>query len=235
MLKKISLLLLILCAGFTGNAQTPKMNPSSEQFLKALRMPGTGDTWGKMSGKVYHRRKGADPVEAPISFRTLLSSRTTIGQLIFREKEICQLTQSRVEPFSSSVETNGPSTLEDMGIRPSDLVMNFIYWKFLGELPRETIRMQECRILVFESPDTKEKVKVFVNASHIFPVRVQWLGKEDSKPYRTLEVNGLKKVGDLWVVEELAVSGPGWKSRIHFNQQDAGYTKHGIPTDLFAE
>ena len=234
MIKKILLLTTLVSCGFLL-AQKPEITPSSDQFLKALRTPVAGDTWGRLTGTVFHRQRGKDPVEAPISFRTLISYKTTIGQLIFREKEICQLTQMRIEPFSSSVETNGKSTLEEVGIRPSDLVMDFIYWKFLGELPRETIRMQECRVLIFEAPDAKEKVRVYVNAAHIFPIRVDWLNSETGTPYRTLDVNGLKKIGDLWVVEELSVSGPGWKSRIKFNKTEAGYTKHGVPTDLFAE
>ena len=232
--KTLSTLLLLLTAAFLAG-QTPEILPSSEQFLKALRNPSSGDTWGRLSGTVFHRRRGADPVEAPISFRTLFSSKTTIGQLVFREKEICQMTQSRVAPFSSSVENNGPSTLPEVGLRPSDLVMDFIYWKFLGELPRETIRMQECRILVFDAPDAKDLVKVYVNAAYIVPIRVEWQHKSEEKPFRTLDINGLKKVNELWVVEELSVSGPGWKSMIRFTKLEADYTKQGVPHDLFAE
>ena len=95
--------------------------------------------------------------------------------------------------------------------------------------------MQDCRILVFESPDAKESVKVYVNAAYIVAIRVEWLLKSEKKPFRTLDVNGLKKVGDLWVVEELSVSGPGWKSMIRFTKLEAGYTKLGVPQDLFAE
>ena len=233
-MKKLFLPLCLLCTGFLLHAADLKTIPV-EHFVSALRSPASGDTWGRLSGTVFHRRRGMEPVEAPLSFRTLFSSKTTVGQLIFRENEICQLTQSRIAPYSSSVETNGKSTLQDVGLLPSDLVMNFIYWDFKGELEPQNIRMQDCRVLLFESPETKQQVKVYASATYIFPVRVEWIDPGTKKKFRTLEVNGLKKVNDLWVVEELAVSGPGWKSIIRFKNLEAGYTKQGIPTDLFAE
>ncbi len=234
MRKIMSLLLFLFTAGTALLAEDEREIPA-EQFVKALRSPATGDTWGRLTGTVSHRRRGADPIEAPISFRTLFSSKSVTGQLIFREKEFCQLTQSRIPPYSSSVETNGKSTLKDVGILPSDLVMNFIYWDFKKEEARETIRMQECRVLIFESAKEKNRVKVYASAAYIFPIRVEWLDWNTNKPFRTLDVNGLKKVEDLWVVDELSISGPGWKTIIRFKSLEAGYNKHGIPVDLFAE
>ena len=234
MRKTLCLLLFLFTAG-TALLAEDIQSISTEQFLKALRSPATGETWGRVTGTVSHRRRGADPVEAPLSFRTLFSSKSVTGQLIFREKELYQLTQSRVAPFSSSVETSGKSTLKDVGILPSDLVMNFIYWDFKKEENRQTIRMQECRVLIFETAKEKQRVKVYASAAYIFPIRVEWLDWNTNKPFRTLEVNGLKKVEDLWVVNEVSVSGPGWKSIIRFSKLEAGYNKHGIPVDLFVE
>ena len=233
MMKKYPLAMILFLMG-SLLFSAPDSEPSAEAFIRVLRLP-SGETWGKLDGSVFHRRRGQDPVEAPISFRTLFTSKATIGQLVFRETEISQLTQSRVPPYSSSVENNGKSTLSDVGLKPSDLVMNFIDWDFLQELPQETIRMQECRIFLFESPESKERVKVYASSKYAFPVRVEWIEKDTGKPFRTLDVNGLKKIGDLWVVEELAVSGPGWKSIVRFQDMNAGYVKQGIPEDLFVE
>lgn len=228
------LLLFLLCAGTCLHADDYKNIPV-DKFVAALRSAGTGETWGRLTGTVAHRRRGKRPVEAPISFRTLFTAKAVVGQLVFREKELYQLTQSRIAPYSSSVETSGKTTLHDVGILPSDLVMNFIYWDFKGEDKPENIRMQDCRVLLFESPKTKDKVKVYASAAYIFPIRVEWLDLKTGKPFRTLDVNGLEKVNDLWVVSEVSVSGPGWKSIMKFKKLEAGQNKDGVPADLFVE
>lgn len=234
-MKKITLLLfLLLGCGTVLHAADYKDLPVN-QFVQALRSAGTGETWGRLTGTVTHRRRGTRPVAAPISFRTLFTSRAVVGQLVFREKELYQLTQSRLAPFSSSVETTGKSTLKDVGILPSDLVMNFIYWDFKGEEKMQNIRMQDCRVLLFESPKTKDQVKVYASSTYIFPIRVEWIDKKTGKPFRTLDVNGLEKVNDLWVVSELSVSGPGWRSIVQFKKLEAGQNKDGVPSDLFVE
>ena len=61
------------------------------------------------------------------------------------------------------------------------------------------------------------------------------MDKKNGKPFRILDVNGLEKVNDLWVVSEVAVSGPGWKSIIRFKKLEAGQNKDGVPADLFVE
>lgn len=234
MKKNTLLLLLLLCITATLPAADAKKIPS-EKFVETLRSAGTGETWGRLTGTVAHRRRGQRPVEAALSFRTLFTAKAVIGQLVFRDKELYQLTQSRLAPFSSSVETTGKSTLHEVGILPSDLVMNFIYWDFKGEEKMQTIRMQDCRVLLFESPQTKDRVKVYASAAYIFPIRVEWIDKKTGKPFRVLDVNGLEKVKDLWVVSEVTVSGPGWKSIIRFKKLEAGQNKDGVPADLFVE
>ncbi|MBE6405084.1 MAG: hypothetical protein E7040_03595 [Lentisphaerae bacterium] len=234
-MKKLTLLLfLLLCIGMSLQAADYKDIPVN-QFVQALRSAGTGETWGRLTGSVIHRRRGSRPVAAPISFRSLFTAKAVVGQLVFRNKEVYQLTQSRLAPYSSSVETSGKSTLSDVGILPSDLVMNFIYWDFKAEEKSEKIRMQDCRVLVFESQKTKDRVKVYASATYIFPIRVEWIDKKTGKPFRTLDVNGLKKVNDLWVVSELSVSGPGWRSIVQFKKLEAGQNKNGVPSDLFIE
>ena len=234
-MKKFTLLLLfLLCLSTVAQTKDYKQIPV-DKFVAALRSAGTGETWGRLTGTVAHRRRGSRPVEAPLTFRTLFTAKAVIGQLVFREKELYQLTQSRIAPFSSSVETSGKTTLQDVGILPSDLVMNFIYWDFKGEEEPEKIRMQDCRVLMFESPKTKDRVKVYASAAYIFPIRVEWIDLKTGKPFRTLDVNGLEKVKELWVVSEVVVSGPGWKSIIKFNKLDAGQNRDGVPADLFVE
>lgn len=234
MKKFILLFLCLLSMGLFSQEKDFKTVPV-DKFVTALRSAGTGETWGRLSGTIAHRRRGSRPVEAPLSFRTLFTAKAVVGQLVFREKELYQLTQSRVAPFSSSVENNGKTTLQDVGVLPSDLVMNFIYWDFKGEEKPEKIRMQDCRVLLFESPKTKERVKVYASAAYIFPIRVEWLDKKTGKPFRTLDVNGLEKVKELWVVSEVVVSGPGWKSIIKFSKLEAGQNRDGVPADLFVE
>ena len=47
--------------------------------------------------------------------------------------------------------------------------------------------------------------------------------------------NSAKKVKELWVVSEVVVSGPGWKSIIKFSKLEAGQNRDGVPADLFVE
>ena len=233
-MKKTILLLFLLCAGACLTAADYKEIPA-ERFVHILRSAGSGETWCRLTGSVAHRRRGSKTVEAPISFRALFTAKSVIGQLIFRENEIYQLTQSRLPPYASSVENTGKNTLSDVGILSSDLLMNFVYWEFKGEEKPQTIRMQDCRVLIFESPKTKERARVYASAAYVFPIRVEWLDKKNEKPFRTLDVNGLEKVNDLWVVNELVVAGPGWKSIVRFKKLEANQNKAGVPKDLFKE
>ena len=227
---------LLLAASAFLHAQGPAIKPDTELFLDRLRTQASGDTWAKLSGTVHHRRRYQEKEEsAPISFRTILSTKTVVAQLIFKENEICMLTQARTAPYSSSLESKGKSTLESFGLRPSDLVMNFIYWECRGELNEEMVGMHKCRVLVFKNPEAEGEVRVFANAVYGIPVRVQWFGKNKLKPFRTMEVRSVKKVNELWLVEELSVSGPGWRSIIRFDKFNAGYVKQGAPADLFVE
>ena len=227
--------ILLVISAFL-HAGEPVMKPDTESFLSRLRTQASGDTWARLDGTVRHiRRQNRKEAAAPLSFRTILGTKTVVAQLIFREKEICMLTQARTAPYSSSVESGGNSTLEDFGLRPSDLVMNFIYWKCRGELPEETGGLQQCRVLAFENPDAAEEVRVFASAAYGIPLRVQWFERGGEKPFRTMEVRSVKKVNDLWVVEELSVTGPGWRSTVRFEKFEAGYMKQGAPADLFAE
>ena len=124
MKKFILLFLCLLSMGLFSQEKDFKTVPV-DKFVTALRSAGTGETWGRLSGTIAHRRRGSRPVEAPLSFRTLFTAKAVVGQLVFREKELYQLTQSRVAPFSSSVpQTNSlqssrcssvRSLIEDLG------------------------------------------------------------------------------------------------------------------------
>lgn len=235
-MKKIILSAFLLLMTFSLSAfDFPEMKRDTKVFLDGLRTQNSGDTWARLTGTVRHRRRKKDEISAPISFRTILGSKTVIAQLIFREKESYMMTQARTEPYSFSIETKGTPTLEEVGLRPTDLVMEFIYWECIGELKETVVGVHPCRVLLFKNPKAEETVRVSASSAYGIPLRVQWFKKDFKDPFRTMEVSGVKKVNDLWVVEELSVSGPGWRTTAHFSEVEAGFMKKGAPADLFQE
>ena len=235
MKKRILPVFLLLATISLSAIDLPEMKKDTQVFLNGLRTQNSGDTWARLSGMVRHRRRRRKDISAPLSFRTILGSETIIAQLIFRENESYMMTQARTEPYSSSIETKGTPTLEEVGLRPTDLVMEFVYWECLGELKETVVGVQPCRVLLFKNPKADETVRVAASSAYGLPLRVQWFRKNSRDPFRTMEVTGVKKVNDLWVVEELAVSGPGWRTTANFNEAEAGYMKKGAPADLFRE
>jgi len=233
MKKFFPLLLAVLLTPFLFAANAPEI-PAVE-FVKIMRNPLGRETWGKLSGTVFHKRRGGKNMEHPITFNVIFTGSSTIAKLVYEKNEIYTLTQSYLPPYASSLEQTGEkSTLNDVGLRPGDLTMDFIFWDFVGETDKKDIRGLSCRSLLFRNKKTGAEVRVFAAADHAFPVRVEWINPKEpeGKPFRTLEVNAFRKVSELWTVEEIAVSGPGWRTLIKFDTFDAGFNKDGVPADL---
>ena len=77
-------------------------------------------------------------------------------------------------------ETEERPGLFEFGVDPEDLTFSFIYWDFIEELPRESSRLRECRVMRLKDPTGKGTVNVFFSAKHGFPMeapcRQVWKG-----------------------------------------------------------
>ncbi len=234
---------IFFCAMFAlallpGICRADKKELSAKEFLKIARYPSGGQYWVKLIGSVMNRRRGADTIEAPLKFVTLFTGKRTIAQIVINKSQGYQIGQVYgVGAEKTSIiplKKGGYKVplLGQYGLRPDDLTMSFIYWGFVREEERDTVKMQECRVIVLQSPDGKEYVKVFFSAKHYFPLKVQWFKKSAASAYRNLEVTAYREVDGIYVPSELKLYGPGWRTKVDFDNISVG--KDGkIPKDLF--
>ncbi len=237
---------IILCALFAlaflpgAFGAGDKKELSAEEFLKIARYPSGGQYWVKLIGSAMNLRRDADTIEAPLKFVTLFTGKRTIAQVIINNSQGYQIGQvygvgaekTSIIPLEKGGYKN--PLLGQYGLRPDDLTMSFIYWKFIREEKRETVKMQECRVIVLQSEDEKEYVKVFFSAAHYFPLKVQWFKKDAAAAHRNLEVSAYRNVDGIYVPSELKLYGPGWRTKVDFADISVG--KDGkIPKDLFQQ
>ncbi len=214
--------------------------PSAE-FLAAVRNPPGRESWARMAGTLGHRRQGSDEIESKIRMGVLFTPARTVAQLAVDGGETYEVGQAYAAgPDSTVVSTtgepkSGKPLLARIGLRPQDLTMSFLFWNAGPELPRDSFKGQACRVFVFTSQDKSEQAKVWISADYCFPLKVEWAKPGESKPVRTLEVDSFRKEKDFWLIGSLLLFGPGWKTKIEFDEAGAGLSKDGVPADLFLQ
>lgn len=212
---------------------------SAQEFLNITQHPPGKKTWAKLEGTATHKRKDQPVKTAPLYLGIRFTPEQTFAQICITEDEIYSIGQSyysakdKVTVIREGNEHNKSSTLADFGIKPDDLTMSFLFWKLIKELPAESVKGQNCRIFLLESPDGNEKAKTFISSSYFFPLKVEWTKINENKPYRMLEVTSFKKVNDLWLIDAIMLYGPGWRTKIDFTKSNAGLVEKGTPKDLF--
>ena len=83
------------------------------------------------------------------------------------------------------------------------------------------------------SPDKKETVRVFLSKTHYFPLRAEFIRAGEKDPWRTLETGGFTERNGLYYVRSLRIEGPGWRTRIEFDEAELGFYKpEAAPKDL---
>lgn len=231
---------IIGLTAFAGRSDAGVKELDSAKFLQVVRRPPGRECWAKMNGTAWHRRRGQKMSEASLFLGILFTPQRTLAQIVIGGKQGyyvgqkyapgCELTS--IIPLRKGGYKQ--SLLADFGLRPEDLTMTFIFWDFVRELPRESIKGQECRVFLLRSPEKakQELVRVFISARYFFPLKVEWVKGEASKAYRYLEVTSFRKENDFWLVSSMNLYGPGWRTRIKFSDTDAGF-KDKLPKDLF--
>lgn len=214
--------------------------PDSVTFLAQVRRTPIQENWGKLSGEMTHirRNQGVSSLSTPIYLGIRAAPTRVFAQLVLADSEAYTVSQRFGDNPSTSVLplnwSGAKLQLPMFGVKPEDLTFSFLYWNLEKELDRETKKMQSCRIFELKSPDQNEFVKVWISTGYGMPMRVEWFKAGDAERYRALEVAGVAKDDNgLWMVSELSLDGPGWRTRIVFPNRKAGAVSAGVPTDLF--
>jgi len=236
-IKKLILAITILGLGthIFGDNKTL----STADFLRIAQHPKGQKSWAQLSGTATHERKKMQKKESPIYLGIKFAPQLTVAELSIGDEETYSIGQSSFSanekvtiipakdtPYSSSI-------LKDYGIKPDDLTMSFLFWDLLKELEPDTAAGQKCRVFLLRSPDKQEIAKAYISSRYFFPLKVEWKRVNEDESYRALKVNSFKNINDLWLVNEILFSGPGWRTTIDFNDCKAGLIKKGAPKDLF--
>jgi hypothetical protein len=213
-------------------------------FLSIARRPPIDESWAKMKGEILHKRGTSDTVKYPIYLGIRFTPERTLAQIVANNNEFYNIGQAYSDkPENTSIIVNrqekDKSVLADCGIRPEDLTLSFLYWPLQKELKNDSIKGYPCRVFQLLSPDKKESANVYISSQYFFPLKVEWFrnsnGKESSIPSRTLEVKSFKKDPNenFWIVDTLEIYGSGFRTKIDFTESSAGYSKNGVPPELF--
>ena len=213
-----------------------------EQFLMYVRAAPSQETWAKMEGVATHKRDGARMVKAPISLGIRFTPSRIIAQIIFNKDEMYNLGQTFATPpvFTQDmrVKDSNNTQLALYGVASSDLTLGFLYNHPVAELEQESVKTENCRVLIMETHQKGEYARVYISTKYLFPLKVETFKgnpAQDKKlePYRTLEIGSVKKEKDFWLITGLKLYGPTWRTTIDFPTRDAGYAKDSIPENLF--
>ncbi len=213
-------------------------------FLKIARRAPAQETWTKLSGKVQHRRTGAAVLTSTIRLGIRFTPARVIGQLVLDGQEFYNLGQTFSDPPRSTRSLAGraldqeKALLPVFGLSPDDLLLGFLYEDFVRELPSEKVSIYHTRVLLMQSPQTKEYARVYISTDYAFPLKVEWFRKlpdQDAEPYRTMEIVSIKEKDDFVLISKLRLDGEGWRTRIEFDELDAGLAEKSIPADLFVK
>ncbi|HPN85143.1 MAG TPA: hypothetical protein PK821_07405 [Victivallales bacterium] len=211
------------------------MSPEVISLLERARKSPGSESWAKLEGKINHRKKNSETIEHSIYVGIRFTPLMIFAQVLVDGKEDYNITQN-FSPEAPTIIKKGPiesKIMEGIGIRPEELTLSFMYWEAEAFLGNENFKSGSCAKIALRSPSADEKAVVFINREYAFPLKVEWFKDGHEKPSRTMEVSSFKKENNYWFVDEIIVYGPGWKSKISFNETKAGAADVGIPEDLF--
>lgn len=195
----------------------------AQEFLRRLREPLAQDAWGEFTGRIIHQRKGQKKLEATLRVRITFTPESLYAQLVLNDQNVYGLEQLRETTGKTTQhldlpETESKPSLFDFGVSASDLSFAFIYWDFVQELPRDTSRWQECRVMRLADPAGNGHVDVWFQAEYGFPMEAKWYRDGETKPWRKLIMQGAKKFENgLWFVKEMRLDGDTWKTQVKFD------------------
>lgn len=243
---KIFFVICCLCLlSFTYNIKANSNDLSDlapKKFLELTRQNHPTRTWAILKGKLVNKRKNAELKRAEIR----------VGMRFAKERVIAQITLKKLKNHGKKITTykvgqtydgsrpsiilpekNKKLSLEDYGVKPQDLTMAFLYWNYKKEISNAEVNMLSCRVFILSSPETEKKVKIFISQKYAYPLKVKWFKKDNNKSYRSMLIKSFEKQNELVSPSEIELFGPGWRTKIEFTKISLGYTKNGVPKDIF--
>jgi len=198
---------------------------SAQEFLKEIRKPLRVDAWAEFTGDISYKSTDKS-LKGKLRVRITFEPSSMHTQITLNERNVYLLEQTHVEGQSvkAKMERSNPEeapSLFDFGILPEDLTFSFLYWDFLEELPRQSSRLRECRVMRLAAPKDQGTVCVWFNAKHGFPMEAWWYAKDATAPWRKLSLKGAHRYANgLWFVKEMRLEGKDWKTRVLFDHAD---------------
>lgn len=204
-----------------------------EEFVARARRTNQEATYARLHGTLLHRRRGQSNLSMPVYFGAVLHPDRTVGQLIINGSEGYMLTQTQGSGITGVRRMSGSSAddkLGYVGVRASDLVMSFLFCRVEKEVESELLRgMIHCRVFIFDDPDNREKIKVWISSEHAFPLKAEFYRYGEENRFRELEASALTKKNELYYVRRIQLEGPGWTTRIDFDADRADIGLLGNP------
>jgi hypothetical protein len=249
------LLMILFCltmtSGFCQEKEKPVKitgkNMDVKSFLKYLRYPRVVESWMKMKGTIINFSK-AGKSKLPIEVRGRFRMASWRMQILVNANERWFVRQNfedgqfGTSKIQQKAPVAGEKSLADMMIRPEDITLSFLYWKFVKEEKAESVSRQHCRVLRLKHQTADEEVLIWASSKYFFPMKVQWFRKGEKENYRELLFRGIaafkpKSRPDLKfnVIDEVKISGKGWKTQLKFDKPkgDAVTDEVPPPADLF--
>lgn len=237
----ILVLLILLFCDSNVRAEFDSQNKNIHQFLELARRPPVQECWAILNGSVRHKGNRKSIKNVPIEIRAHLTPDKVKAQVIFDQFERYLVKQRfSADDGNGSVKQQAKADgtrvgIREIGLRPDDITLSFLYWNFVKEYSEERVRGQGCRVIKLRRPQDQEYVKVWISKKYFFPLRVKWFHPEKETSYRTLEFTGFEKIKDAWIIKELKISGSKWKTivKLKKNIVELISPSHSIPNDLF--
>ena len=244
-------ILFFLCSVFLLSAAVPitaketkKIKYSSKEFLNITRRARPTKTWAVLTGTVVNKRRGSKINRANIKVGMRFTNTRILAKIIVSEGKHGPVESYTVgQPYSggqaSIIASNNKqddlSLLGNFGLRPEDLTMTFLFWDLKKELEKESVKGFDCRVFELASPKTNEMIKVYISSEYFYPIKVEWFKAKGKIPYRNVVLSSFETKGKLGSPGELNLYGPGWRTKVDFSKIRLGYTKDGIPKDIFTK
>jgi len=109
----------------------------SDAFLEMVRRPPGRECWARMTGTATHLRSGGKPEEVPLSLAILFTPERTLAQVVINGTQGYLVGQKYGpgQDMTSIIPLDRDGykdpILAKFGLRPEDLTMSFIFWRFV--------------------------------------------------------------------------------------------------------
>lgn len=219
-------MLALLCLDARAEAATGMEQLGPVAFLQEVRKPLRTDAWGEITGSITHKQGEQTGVKGIVRIRITFTPESLHAQIVLNDVNVYGFEQKHgLEQHTTTTldlpEQEQQPGLFAFGVVPEDLTFAFIYWDFVEELPRQSSRLRECRVMKLSDPKGKDTVQVWFSAQHGFPMEAWWFHPGEDKPWRKLELKGAKKhANGLWFVKEMRLEGHDWKTQVRFDHAE---------------